>query len=401
MTKQQFSTPMMQQYLKLKQQYPDCLLFFRLGDFYELFLEDAKIGARVLDIALTSRDKGKDGRIPMAGVPYHAVDTYLAKLVQAGYKVAICEQISEPDGRGIVQREVVRIVTPGTLLEEQTLPAKENNYIISFFILHKKIGIAVADLSTGEFQAGEFKLDQLQQQLLTELNRFSPRECILPEELYNNPSILRILKQQPRLNISHFADAPKYLNNAAEVLKNHFQVTTLQGYNLAGKPVAQKAAAMLLGYLLYTQQGRIKQLNKISLLSSRDFVQLDRETICNLEIFATARQGVKKGSLVDIIDQTMTPMGGRLLRQWLYHPLTSKPILEQRLDLVEELYQNSELRKLIREKLKLVGDIERITSRLAAGLGNGRDLVQLKLSLQQILTIKQLYRTAQANWLFK
>ena len=196
----EFSTPMMKQYQEIKKQYPDCLLFFRLGDFYELFMDDALIGHKVLNITLTGRPRGKDGRIPMAGVPFHAVDTYLSKLVKAGHKVAICEQVTEPDNNGIVEREVVRVVTPGTVLDEKSLNSKENNYIISVALSPKTLGIACADISTGEFRAGEYTYTELSKTLTDIITRISPSECILCEKDYNNPELLKIFSSVPGLN---------------------------------------------------------------------------------------------------------------------------------------------------------------------------------------------------------
>jgi DNA mismatch repair protein MutS len=383
-----FQTPMMRQYMEIKSQYPDCLLFFRLGDFYELFLDDAKIGAKVLEITLTSRNKGKDGRIPMAGVPYHAVDSYLAKLVKAGHKVAICEQVGEPNGSGIVDREVVRIVTPGTVLSEQTLEKKENNYIASITIDPKKIGLAVADLSTGDFQAAEFKNLAVEQTLSDELTRINPREVILPENLYNNPQILKILKRQRDTNIYCFYDWEVFADNARELLKNHFGVKTLRGFDLEDKDAALKSAAALLGYLKHTQRDKVGHLKKIRTYSPEEHLVLDRSTVLNLELFGTLRDGEKKGSLISFLDETSTAMGGRMLRAWLRKPLARKEIIDHRLAVVKALSQDCPVSDGLRECLKEVADIERILSRLAVGIGNARDLVSLKSSVRKILEIK-------------
>lgn len=391
-----FTTPMMKQYLKIKRQYPDCLLFFRLGDFYELFLDDAKIGAKILNITLTSRDKGRDGRIPMAGVPYHAVDSYLGKLVKAGYKVAICEQTSQPDGKGIVDREVVRIITPGTILDEKILDQNQNNYITTFSLDKNLLAIAAADISTGQFQTGEIKTETPLQTLTDELTRLNPAECILSEELYNRPSILKTIKTIESINIFPFNQWQLFADNAQDVLKKHFQVKTLKGFGLADKPLALKTTAALLGYLKQTQKDRIQQIKTIRLLKPENHLVLDRSTILNLEIFTTLHRQEKKGSLIYHIDKTLSPMGGRLLRQWLLKPLISKTEITQRLTAVEELFTNNQLREKLREQLKEISDIERILARLNSGLGNGRDLIRLKHSLNQVFKIKKTIKEARS-----
>ncbi|MCL5090546.1 MAG: DNA mismatch repair protein MutS, partial [Patescibacteria group bacterium] len=244
----QFSTPMMKQYQKIKEQYRDCLLFFRSGDFYELFFDDALIGSQVLDITLTSRPEGKDGRVPMAGVPYHAVDSYLAKLVKAGYKVAICEQLSEPSSRGIVDRDVVRVVTPGTLVDEKALERKENNFIINLAFDSSTLALCWADLSTGDIQVIQLIYTNLSQSLSNELARLHPTECVLSEENYNDPELLKILKAEKGLNIFPFFDWEKYADEGDKFLKKHFGLKTLGGFGIEDKPLAIEVSATLLGY---------------------------------------------------------------------------------------------------------------------------------------------------------
>lgn len=382
MTEPDFNTPMMKQYLQIKRQYEDCLLFFRMGDFYELFLDDAKVGARVLDITLTSRSRGKDGRIPMAGVPYHAVDSYLNKLVKAGYKVAICEQLTPPNKYGIVERDVIRIVTPGTVMDEKALESKKNNYIFSLLMEKGRLGIAAADLSTGLFQVSEFLTETPAQVIADELSRFTPAECILSEDHYNNADILRALKVQPDMNIYPYAEWEAYADRASQTLINHFNVKSLTVFNLQDKPIAQKTAAGLLGYLQNTQKGQVGHLKKIYLYSGDDAMQLDRSTIVNLELFSTLREGERRGSLLSVLDETVTAMGGRLLRRWLTKPLLKKEAIVARHDLVDELLKQRQLRLQLRETMGEIVDIERILARLSVGLGNPKDLVNLKNSLR-------------------
>ncbi len=389
----EFTTPMMKQYEEIKKQYSDCLLFYRLGDFYELFMEDATVGAKVLNLTLTGRPRGKDGRIPMAGVPFHAVDSYLAKLVKAGYKVAICEQVSEPDKKGIVDREVVRIVTPGTVLDEKTLNSKENNYIISLTYDSKILGIACADLSTGQFQAANLPFENLEHILINEVAKISPSECILPARLYNDSRILKALKTQQNLNIFCYQNWDNFSGNPQLILKNHFKIKSLESFSLHGKVQAQTASAALLGYLKETQKDKVDHFKTITCLSSDRHVLLDRSTITNLELFSTIRDSDKRGSLLSIIDHTITPMGGRMLRDWVRKPLSTQDDILQRHDAVEVFFSNADLLTRVGEELHKVTDFERALSRLAVGIGNARDMISLKDSLQTALRLKDLLKS--------
>lgn len=292
-----FTTPMMKQYSDIKKKYQDCLLFYRMGDFYELFLEDAHIGARVLNITLTGKANGRGGRIPMAGVPYHAVDNYLAKLVKAGYKVAICEQLSPPNKKGLVERDVVRIVTPGTMMDEKALEKKENNYIVGLQFYPDGVAFAIADISTGYFATTEIATEHATQVVTDEFNRMQPRECILSETDYNNPQILTLLKRQNDLNIFPFGEWETYAGSATTLLKDHFGVGTLAGFALEDKKKAQQVSAALLSYLQQTQKTPVQHIKKISSYGSKDYLQLDRSTMFNLELFTTIRDHEKKWHL--------------------------------------------------------------------------------------------------------
>ncbi len=385
-----FSTPMMQQYMKVKNKYKDCLLFFRLGDFYELFLDDAEVGAKELGITLTQRPRGKDGRIPMAGVPFHAADSYISKLVKAGHKVAICEQVSEPDNKGIVDREVVRIVTPGTVMDEKSLEDRENNYTISLSLDHKLIGIAVSDVSTGDFQSYEFEYKNKYVQILSrELSTIRPLECILSEKLYKEHQLLKILSVH-NVNVYKFEDWEKYTLNPEKILKRHFGLKSLGVFGIDNKHHAITASAALLGYLKHTQKDKVGHIRKIRSYSQKDYLLLDSSTIANLELFSTIREQRDQGSLVYLLDQTSTAIGGRLLRDWVRRPLRRKEKIIQRLDAVEELNENPLLRNKIRKELGKLYDIERILSRLSVGIGIPADLVNLKQSIKHILSIKEI-----------
>ncbi len=379
---------MMKQYMAIKERYPDCLLFFRLGDFYELFLNDAKIGSEVLGITLTGRPKGKDGRIPMAGVPYHAVDSYLNKLVKAGYKVAICEQLSEPDKKGIVERDVIRVVTPGTVMDERALEKKEHNYILALTIEGSTVAIALSDLSTGELKTEEYITDNWQDLLRDELTRIHPTECILPPKLYNNPEALKFLKTIKDMTIFLFPSWDSLVRNSEEGLKTHFGVKTLAAYEIDTKKSAQKACFALLSYLKDTQKSSLPHINKITIFSADDYVHLDRATILNLELFSTIRERDTKGSFLTAIDCTETAMGGRLLREWITHPLQNKKHIEERLTSVEEFLHNAVTCKRILKNIEDITDVERTFSRVSVGIGNARDLVSLKIAIRKILSVK-------------
>lgn len=386
----EFSTPMMQQYISIKQEYPDCLLFFRLGDFYELFLEDAQIGAKVLDITLTRRPRGKDGDIPMAGVPFHAADAYIAKLVNAGYKIAICEQVSDPSAKGIVDREVVRIVTPGTILDEKNLTQKEHNFTVGVHVTTDSIGLAAADVSTGVFYVRAFKHDaEVMERLSQELAELDPRECIVSKEIYDNPEVLGRLSALKGMNVFPYVDWNLYTRDPKATLYEHFNVKTLQGFGIEEDYALHCAAAALLGYIKYTQRDKAQHIRYMIQRSDDDHMQLDHATVVNLELFETLRDHEKHGSLIAILDHTHTAMGGRLLRTWMRRPLIEQERIQKRLNAVEVLLKNPTLRSALIESLKPIYDIERIVSRLSVGVGNAYDVVNLKQSLIAALGVKE------------
>jgi len=387
---QDVTTPMMKQYQAIKKRYTDCLLLYRMGDFYELFMEDAYIGAKVLNITLTGKSNGKNDRIPMAGVPYHAIDTYLPKLVKAGYKVAICEQLSPPNKKGLVERDVVRVVTPGTLVDEKMLEKKENNYIISVLTNDTTLAFTVADVSTGYFAVSQIETEDKEKTLQDELAKLQPSECILPDALYNDSDLLKMLTAQTGLNIFPFSSWEVYAHDAKKIVKKHFGVTTLESFGVKDHHAALQTAAALLGYLKETQKGNISHIKKLTSLSNDDGLVLDRSTMINLELFSTIREHDTKGSLLAVMDETITAMGGRLLKQWMKKPLNGKDAIEKRLNAVQTFMNASLLRGQIRELFAQIPDIERLLSRLSVNLGNARDLVNLKLALQTILAARTL-----------
>lgn len=396
---------MMLQYMELKKQYPDCLLFFRLGDFYELFLDDALIGAKVLDITLTSRSRGKDGRIPMAGVPYHAVDSYLGKLIKAGYKVAMCEQMTPPDKKGLVERQVVRVVTPGTLIDQKMLSAKDNNYLLCLDVYQKKLGAALVDISTGELQVNHFEVPT-NGALLTILNQLithlQPSECIVAPSLFPDSDLVRLLQAVPDLHVFPFSDWVKTSLAIEKIISQQFSAKKKQPparqlpVELLTEPAARIAMANLLHYLEHTQKSEPLHLQPVTKLLGDHYLQMDRSTIMNLELLNTLRQQHRSGSLLEVIDQTRTAMGGRLLKQWLLKPLIDLDQINLRLDSVSFLVENATLRETCIHELNQMHDVERLLARLSLGSGNPRDLKNLEQSLRQSLTVSRLLLTSKA-----
>lgn len=374
----------MKQYLGIKKRYHDCLLLYRMGDFYELFLDDALIGAKVLGITLTSRSKGKDGRIPMAGVPYHAVDSYLTKLVKAGYKVAICEQLSVPNKKGLVDRDVVRIITPGTVLDEQALEKKENNYIVSIAMKGTKIGIACADISTGEFLVDEHETLAA---VHTMIEQYGPVECLLSSALYENADFVKELRTHSKMHLTHISSWMTQVRQAHSTLTAHFGVHTLESFEIHSLFIAQEAAAVLLTYLSDTQKGNISHIRQITRIRQGRQLIVDRATQINLELFSTIREHDVRGSLLSVLDRTRTAMGGRMLKRWLLEPLCDHDAICERLDSVEELQSNQKNKNAIDTHLEKIHDIERMLSRLSVGIGNARDLINLNHALHETIQI--------------
>lgn len=388
---QSFTTPMMQQYSRIKQQYSECLLFFRLGDFYELFLEDALIGARVLGITLTKRPRGKDGDIPMAGVPYHAANTYITKLIKSGYKIAICEQITEPNSKGIVERAVVRIITPGTVLDDLALPQKQHSYVLSIAASAKKFGIAVADVSTGHFVVTEIDRDAEDTATIRrELTKFMPQECIVSPKTYNDPQLLGIISTQENCFIAPYQDWSSQQDVAKKIIIEQYQVTTLQILGLETLTLGLEAAANLIGYLEHTQQQHISHLSIPEYYSISDCLLLDSSTITNLEVFTTLRTAKKEGSLIGLIDQTVTAAGGRLLHSWMSQPLHSAKEIEKRLEAVDELYNSQVIRTQIIQELRNVYDIERQLAKLSLKLATAAAVINISDSLKLFLQLQKI-----------
>jgi DNA mismatch repair protein MutS len=383
MTKKKL-TPMMRQYWELKNQYLDCILFFRLGDFYEMFEEDAEKAAKILDIALTKRNG-----TPMCGIPFHAAENYLGKLTAAGEKVAICEQVSDPNEPGIVERDVVRVVTPGTTFSESLLDNKTNNFTTAIYPKRDYFGLATVDITTGTFLVTEL---QGYDQLANELRRLQPKECILPKS-FEDPSMDALLDV--------FEDTYTYRystrHDAYQTLQNHFQVNGVEAFGIDKWPFAIQAAGLLINYLGDTQKTSLDHLKKVTPYSPSDHMILDEATLRNLELVSTLRDQQKKGSLIGVLDQTQTAMGGRLLKRWILRPLTDQAAIEDRLNSVEEFYNNAGLHDDIKTSIESILDLERVLSRLSLDRGNPRDLSALAQSLAQLPVLKHHLGSAQST----
>jgi len=369
-------TPLRRQYLKIKQRYPQTIVFFRLGDFYETFDDDAKTTSRELEITLTSREMGKGQRVPLAGIPYHALDNYLAKLIGRGYKVAICEQMTPP-GKGLVERDVIRVVTPGTVVEPGLLSDKSNNYLVSLVAEGEDAGISYVDITTGEFATTQLPISQVSD----ELERLHPAELLLPESL--DASSLTVPASVTRLDDYWFD-----LEATGQVLIDHFGVASLEGYGCAHLPLAVRAAGAVIHYLQENQKAALGQLDHLATYSIQSFMVLDAHTSHNLELFASARWGAPSGSLLSIIDLTETAMGGRLLRKWLGQPLLDIKQLVSRQEAVAWFCENTLVRNKVMSLLGDIADLERLVNRIRSGIATPRDLVALRFSLEKSSEVK-------------
>jgi len=381
-------TPIRRQYLQIKQQYPQAIVFFRLGDFYETFDTDARITAKELEIVLTSREMGKGNRIPMAGIPYHALDNYLARLINRGYKVAICEQVTQPgDTKGLVEREVVRVVTPGTIVEPSLLDSKTNNYLASLVLGEKEAGIAYIDITTSEFATTQVALERV----IPELERLRPPEIIAA----NNAETGRLDIATPLTRLDdHWFDA----ETAKKTLLNHFGVTTLDGYGCAKLPLAISAAGAVVRYVQETQKGALGQLNQLATYATDSFMALDVTTQTNLELFRPNHPNTAHVSLLSTIDLTKTAMGGRLLKRWLGQPLLDITQLSQRQDAIKWFYDNTLVRNQITSLLGKLADPERLINRVKSNLVTPRELVALRHSLEIIPEVRKLLGASPLAW---
>lgn len=374
-------TPMMQMYLETKEKYHDCILFYRLGDFYEMFFEDAITCSKELELTLTGKDCGLEERAPMSGIPHHAINTYIPKLVEKGYKVAICEQMEDPkQAKGIVKRDVVKIITPGTITELTMLDDKKNNYLVSILQEKKECAIAFCDISTGEFFVSSVSGVDVEEKIINELARIQPSEIVIEEESKHNMILLKQIQKLFQVYIS------KYQNNT----QNKVLDTVLTHTNLTISTLEKNTANLLLNYVEETQKSSIEQINTIRKYEIETFMQLDIATRKNLEILEANREKTKKGSLLWVLDETVTAMGARALRHWLEAPLLSKVEIEKRQDAVGILVDSNILRDEICDALKTVYDMERLVSKVVSGGVNARELISLKNSLENLPALKAL-----------
>lgn len=379
-------SPMMQHYLQTKEEYPDCILFYRLGDFYEMFFEDAKIVSRELELTLTGKSCGQEERAPMCGVPFHAYESYMNRLVAKGYKVAICEQMEDPkQAKGMVRREVIRVVTPGTNINEQALDEGKNNYIMCIVSLSDQFGVATADVTTGDFFVTEV---DSKRRLLDEIYKFSPTEVVCNEALFMSGLDIDDLKN--RVGIVLYSLEHWYFDDSLceNTLKEHFRVNSLEGLGLADLDCGMIASGSLLKYLYETQKNSLEQISAIHPYTTGKFMVLDSSTRRNLELVETLREKAKRGSLLWVLDKTKTAMGARMLRSFVEQPLIEKEEIEGRLDAIEELMQRAIDREELREYLNPVYDLERLLTRITYQSANPRDLTAFKSSIGMIPHIR-------------
>ena len=379
-------TPLMTQFYKIKDEHPDTILLFRVGDFFETFADDAKTASKVLGITLTKRANGKAEHVPLAGFPHHAIDTYLPKLVRAGYRVAVCEQVENPKfAKGIVKRDVVEVVTPGVAMSDKLLDHKKNNYVLSIYLNENKAGLSFSDVSTGEFYCYEINELDLKQQI----EHINPSEILVSK---NQKNVLEPLINgiNPHLRMTKVDEWFFNKEYASDLLLEHFNTKTLKGFGINQLSEGLIAAGVTLNYLKETQKANLSHINKLNIYNPSDYMMLDFSTKRNLEITFTIQEGTREGSLISILDRTKTAMGGRLLKKWISAPLRKLSAIKQRQDCVEEFVRSKTLRGNLQKEFNEIGDLERLISRISTGRANPREIVALKLSLKKIPLVKQL-----------
>lgn len=380
------ATPLMAQFHKIKNSHPDTLLLFRVGDFFETFEEDAKTASNILGITLTKRSNGKAGEVPLAGFPHHAIDNYLPKLVKAGYRVAVCEQVENPKfAKGIVKREVVEVVTPGVVFSDKLLEHKKNNYLASVFLEDNLAGISYCDISTGEFFTFETSILKIPEQV----EIISPSEIIVSKKQRSEIEVL-LERQNLKVKVTKIDDWVYSDEYAKDTLQQHFKTKTLKGFGIEKLRSGIVSAGSILHYLNDTQKSNLGHITKISFHNPSDYMYLDLSTKKNLEILYTIQEGQSEGSLFSVLDKTKTAMGARLLKKWINAPLRSKEQIEKRLQCVEDFTKNKNLRNNLQNEFKEIGDLERLVSKVCTNRANPRELVYLKNSLKKIPLVKQL-----------
>ncbi len=376
-------TPVRRQYLEIKRNYPDTILFFRLGDFYESFDDDAHKVSKALDIVLTSRNVAKGTRVPMAGIPHHAMENYLGRLIDQGYHVAICEQVGDQPIKGLMPRKVVRVVTPGTIVEEGLVPTDTNNYLACFIVQEHRGGIAYIDITTGEFAATEIIDKDIHNAIRAELIRLNPAEVLSSEESAENQDFPGHPTKLPNWRFEY--------SRCENILLEHFGVTSLEGFGIQGSPLSIRASGVVIQYLKETQPAALKLIYGLSAYKLSEFMTLDAATRRNLELMQTIRSGKVQGSLLGILDRTVTPMGKRLIRQWVGKPLLSVDKIQQRQSGVSCFFDDGMVRAEFREALKPINDLERLINRIMGGMAQPRDLVAVRSTLKILPQIKAIF----------
>ncbi len=377
-------SPMMKQYKQIKSQHEDALLFFRLGDFYEMFYKDAEVASKELDLVLTGRDCGQKERAPMCGVPFHSCESYIAKLVANGHKVAICEQVEDPaTAQGIVKREVIRIITPGTVIENSILEEGKNNFLLSVATFENTVGIAFADISTGEVKATEFFTSDISGSVISEMSRIEPKEVLLDHRARFMAEMISFAKDKLNAAVEIINGIPN-----GGIIKKHYNVESLEAIDMQDKPVACDALANLLDYLYSTQMTGLGRLDPVALYNNEKYLKLDISTRRNLEICETMRLRERKGSLLGVLDKTKTAMGKRLMRSFLEQPLVDTVAIDKRQNSVEEFFNNSMLRDEIRNLFDGILDVERLMTKIVYGSANARDLNAVKDIAERVPKIK-------------
>jgi DNA mismatch repair protein MutS len=376
-------SPVRKQYLDIKAQHPDAILFFRLGDFYETFDEDAAIVARELEIVLTSRNVAKGVRIPMAGIPHHAMENYLSRLIERGYHVAICEQVGDEPIKGLMPREVVRVITPGTIVEPGLLPGNANNYLVAVVVDETRAGVSYVDITTGEFAATELESEAIFTVVRAEINRLNPAEILIQESLDFGNSENGIAGFS-----TPWPDWRFEPGRCEDAVLHHFGVTSVDGFGLRDKSLAVRAAGSILQYLKETQPAALNLLTGLNSYSLEEFMTLDANTRRNLELTETIRGGRLKGSLLGVLDHTVTPMGSRLLRQWVSKPLLDVSAIKRRQNGVTLFFDDGLGRAELRQALKPLNDLERLTNRVVGETANPRDLVAIRSTLEKLFILR-------------
>lgn len=381
---------MMQQYLATHEKVPDAILFFRLGDFYEMFFDDALTASKELEIALTGRDCGLEERAPMCGVPYHAAESYIAKLVEKGHKVAICEQLEDPAlAKGIVKRDIIKVVSPGTIATDQMLKDKENNFLVSLFSGKTTVGLAYLDISTGTFNTTELPVDETYSQVMDELGKIDPAEIIVNPGFYKQSDAIHKIEERFDCMTNLFPSQFYEKKKAREMLKEQFSVYSLDSLGLKDHEAAVRASGALLGYIKETQKKVLGHINHLSYYRTEEYMLLDLSTRRNLELTETMRNGEKRGSLLWVLDKTVTAMGGRTLRHWIEAPLINQELIVKRQNLIAELTENPGALPELKRLLIKVYDLERICGKISFGTCNPKDLLALKQSLAMLPPIDE------------